>query len=78
MVTDVIGKPDVVNRTVSANGTSEQWIYRFSYSKDEYYYFENGKLTTWQDQQGRDCKDNRFTTPHAFSHTDLYIHQKQS
>ena len=49
MVTDVIGKPDVVNRTVSANGTSEQWIYRFSYSKDEYYYFENGKLTTWQD-----------------------------
>jgi hypothetical protein len=39
------GKPDDLNRTVTASRTTEQWIYGL----DKYYYFENGKLTSWQD-----------------------------
>ena len=39
------GRPKDINRTVTQYGTSEQWIY----SSKNYLYFENGKLTAWQD-----------------------------
>jgi len=38
------GKPDDINRTVGSWGVHEQWIYG-----NQYLYFENGKLTAWQD-----------------------------
>lgn len=38
------GKPNKVNRTVTANLVSEQWVYETAYL-----YFTNGKLTSWQD-----------------------------
>lgn len=44
MFLEMKGKPEKVNRTVSSSGAKEQWVYGYSY-----YYFENGKLTTWQD-----------------------------
>jgi hypothetical protein len=40
------GSPETVNRTVTANGTHEQWVY-----KDMYLYFENGILTSYQDRR---------------------------
>lgn len=44
-VLDIVNKPNDINRTVSTYGTREQWVYPNSV----YLYFENGKLTTWQD-----------------------------
>jgi len=38
------GRPDDINRTVSAYGIREQWIYG-----DTVLYFDNGKLTSWQE-----------------------------
>ena len=38
------GKPEKVNRTVTQNGTNEQWVY----GGNNYLYFENGKLTAIQ------------------------------
>lgn len=38
------GRPERVNRTISARGTSEQWVY----GGRNYLYFENGVLTTIQ------------------------------
>lgn len=38
------GEPDDINRTVGAWGEHGQWIYG-----SKYLYFENGKLTSWQD-----------------------------
>ncbi|MDR2913243.1 MAG: hypothetical protein LBV74_00150 [Tannerella sp.] len=38
------GKPNDINRTVGSWGAHEQWVYSGSYL-----YFENGKLTSWQD-----------------------------
>jgi hypothetical protein len=38
------GAPDHVNRTVTMNGTHEQWIYG-----NTYVYFDDGVLTSWQD-----------------------------
>jgi hypothetical protein len=38
------GEPDDNNRSVGSWGVHEQWIY-----DDTYVYFENGKLTSWQD-----------------------------
>lgn len=40
------GKPDDINRTVTKHGTIEQWVYR---GREAFVYFENGKLTGWQD-----------------------------
>lgn len=37
------GEPDDINRTVGSFGTYEQWVYA-----GNYVYFENGKLTGWQ------------------------------
>ncbi|MBC7758376.1 MAG: hypothetical protein H7069_05935 [Phormidesmis sp. FL-bin-119] len=45
MVTDSWGEPDDINRTVASWGVHEQWVYGSS----TYVYFENGKLTSWQD-----------------------------
>ena len=39
-----LGKPDDINRTVGSWGVNEQWVYGRNY-----YYFENGKLTSYQD-----------------------------
>ena len=44
MVVASIGYPNDINRTVGSWGVHEQWVY---YSM--YLYFENGKLTSWQD-----------------------------
>ena len=41
------GIPDDINRTVGSWGVNEQWVYG-EYSRT-YLYFENGKLTSWQD-----------------------------
>lgn len=43
-----IGRPAHINRTVSARGESEQWVYEFS-RKTVYLYFEDGTLTSFQD-----------------------------
>ena len=45
MVEDSWGKPNDINRTVGSWGVHEQWIY----DSGRYLYFENGKLTSWQD-----------------------------
>jgi hypothetical protein len=44
MVLDSWGRPNDINRTVGSWGVHEQWVYSSSYL-----YFENGKLTSWQD-----------------------------
>jgi hypothetical protein len=49
MVKEVLGEPSDINRTVTAYSTSEQWVYEKEGSKTEYYYFDNGRLSTWQD-----------------------------
>ena len=41
------GKPIEINRTVTRFINHEQWVY--SYYDEQYLYFENGKLTGWQD-----------------------------
>ena len=38
------GKPEKVNKTITAAGVREQWVYW----SGEYLYFNNGKLTTIQ------------------------------
>lgn len=48
MLKEVMGNPDKVNRTVFSFGVHEQWVYLGS-GNDEYYYFENGILKSWQD-----------------------------
>lgn len=42
------GYPDKINKSTSATGVSEQWVYRRGNSS-KYLYFQNGKLTTIQD-----------------------------
>ncbi len=46
-----LGKPYKVHRTGTAGGTAEQWVYanRINYRPYLYVYFEEGKLTGWQD-----------------------------
>lgn len=44
MMIIALGSPDDVNRTVGSWGVHEQWVYN-----REYYYFENGKLVSYQD-----------------------------
>lgn len=41
------GPPDSINRSTTALGVSEQWVYGSSYHS-AYLYFENGKLTNIQ------------------------------
>lgn len=42
------GTPQAVNRTITARGESEQWVYRGAFGKSQYLYFTNGKLTAIQ------------------------------
>lgn len=44
MATISLGRPNDINRTVGSWGVHEQWVY-----DDLYLYFENGKLTSYQD-----------------------------
>ncbi|HKJ33083.1 MAG TPA: hypothetical protein VKA34_14700 [Balneolales bacterium] len=49
MAKESIGSPDKINRTTSSGEVNEQWIYPFAkYGKYKYLYFDNGKLTSWQ------------------------------
>lgn len=40
------GKPEQINRTITADGVAEQWVY----GEGEYLYFRNGRLTAIQTQ----------------------------
>lgn len=42
------GDPDDINRSVGSWGVHEQWVYPRSSYDDDYLYFENGILTSWQ------------------------------
>lgn len=42
----VAGDPDNINRTVSSGSVTEQWVYN---RYNQYYYFHNGELRSWQD-----------------------------
>lgn len=44
-----MGLPNDVNSTVGSWGRHEQWVYEYSNYDNTYLYFENGKLTSWQD-----------------------------
>lgn len=44
-----LGDPTDINRTITPNGTSEQWIYGSYISYQRYLYFEDGKLDSIQD-----------------------------
>lgn len=42
-------EPDDINKTVTTQGTREQWVYGdWSRSKPKFLYFDNGILTGWQ------------------------------
>lgn len=43
------GVPDDIHRTVTGFGSSEQWIYGNPLYGAKYLYFDNDKLTSWQD-----------------------------
>jgi len=43
------GRPDEIHRSVGSWGVHEQWVYRRGDFKAQFLYFENGKLTGWQD-----------------------------
>jgi len=42
------GRPQDINRSVGSWGVHEQWIYG-EFPHSTYVYFDNGKLTSWQD-----------------------------
>jgi len=42
------GNPWSVRRTITANGVTEQWVYRNASGYNQYLYFTNGKLTAIQ------------------------------
>lgn len=44
MVIESIGSPNDINKTIGSWGVHEQWVYL-----KKYLYFENGKLTSWQE-----------------------------
>ncbi len=43
------GHPEDINRTVSASGVGEQFVYGEDISNRRYVYFKDGILTSWQD-----------------------------
>ena len=43
------GPPSDKNKTTTAHGVSEQWIYRTGYSDKVYLYFDDAILTSWQE-----------------------------
>lgn len=46
---EILGGPTTVNKSTGSWGTNEQWVYSSKYSKTSYYYFTNGKLTSWDE-----------------------------
>lgn len=48
-ITTLLGEPNDINRTVTKNGISEQWIYGSLGYGAKYLYFEDGLLESWQD-----------------------------
>jgi hypothetical protein len=44
MATIALGEANEINRTVGSWGVHEQWVYTNNF----YLYFENGKLTSYQ------------------------------
>lgn len=46
------GEPDSVNRAVSASGTTEQWVYRYTskWRWAGYIYLSNGVMTSYQEE----------------------------
>lgn len=49
MVLESWGVPHDTNRSVGSWGIHEQWIYKKGKYDSYYLYFENGKLTSWQE-----------------------------
>lgn len=45
----LLGEPDNINRTVTKNGVSEQWLYGNPGFGAKYLYFEDGIFESWQD-----------------------------
>lgn len=43
------GPPYEINRSTGSWGVHEQWVYKRGNYSHKYLYFENGKLTSWQD-----------------------------
>jgi hypothetical protein len=43
------GRPNDINKTVGSWGVHEQWVYNRGSIQRQYLYFENDKLTSWQD-----------------------------
>jgi hypothetical protein len=43
------GYPDDINKTVGSWERHEQWVYGNDVRNRTYVYFENGKLTSWQE-----------------------------
>jgi hypothetical protein len=46
--TDYCGGPTDINRTVTAYGVREQWVFG-TFPHARYFYFENDILTSWQE-----------------------------
>jgi hypothetical protein len=44
-----IGTPDSVNTTQTMFGGTSQWVYNWAGGSSNYFYIENGKVTSWQD-----------------------------
>lgn len=44
MAKDAWGEPNEIHRTIFATHSHEQWVY----NNGNYLYFDNGKLTAWQ------------------------------
>jgi len=45
MARESLGRPNDINKSTGSWGVHEQWVYD---TKDLYLYFENGKLTSFQ------------------------------
>lgn len=48
-LTHLIGQPTIINKTETESTIYYQYVYRKDGSKDKYYYFENGILTSFQE-----------------------------
>jgi hypothetical protein len=44
----ILGLADSVNKTTTKDGINAQWVYNKSTGKSDFYYFENGKLVSFQ------------------------------
>ena len=42
------GRPDKVNKTITASGTSEQWVYEGRKHRNQYVYLDNGVVRSIQ------------------------------